>query len=130
MPGYVQAALLKFQSEATTKPQDAPHQCNQPTYGSKTQYDDIDNADLLYVQSTLYVQQFYRTFLYYTIAVYQTMLVSLNAIATAQDHATTTNMGVIIWLLNYAATHPDATIHYHAIDMILRVASDASYLCE
>ena len=39
-------------------------------------------------------------------------------------------MGEIVWLLNYAATHPDATINYHASDMILHVASDASYLCE
>ena len=28
MPGYVKAALLKFQREATTKPQDAPHRWN------------------------------------------------------------------------------------------------------
>ena len=37
MPGYVKSALLKFQREATTKPQDAPHRWNQPTYGAKTQ---------------------------------------------------------------------------------------------
>ena len=39
-------------------------------------------------------------------------------------------MGEIVWLLNYAATHPEATIHYHASDMILHVARDASYLCK
>ena len=58
------------------------------------------------------------------------MLVALNVIATAQTHATTTTMGEIVWLLNYTATQPDATLHYHASDMILRVANDASYLCE
>jgi hypothetical protein len=31
-------------------------------------------------------------------------------------------------LLNYLATHPDATIRYHASDMILHIHSDASYL--
>ena len=55
---------------------------------------------------------------------------ALNAISAAQAHTTTTTMGDIIWLLNYAATHPDATIHYHYSDMILYVASDASYLCK
>ena len=58
------------------------------------------------------------------------MLVALNAIATSQAHATTTTMGDIIWLLNYAATHSNATLHYHAINMILLVASNASYLFE
>jgi hypothetical protein len=31
-------------------------------------------------------------------------------------------------LLDYLATHPDATIIYHASDMILHIHSDASYL--
>ena len=35
-----------------------------------------------------------------------------------------------VWILNYAETYPDATINYHASDMILHVASNAPYLCE
>ena len=35
-----------------------------------------------------------------------------------------------LWLLNYTATHPDATISYTASDMILHIHSDASYLSE
>jgi hypothetical protein len=31
-------------------------------------------------------------------------------------------------LLDYLATHPIATIRYHASDMILHIHSDASYL--
>ena len=54
------------------------------------------------------------------------MLASLNAISVAQANA----MGDIVWKLHYAPTHPDATINYHASDMILYVASNASYLCE
>ena len=130
MPGYVKSALLKFQREANTKHQYAPHRRNQPTYGAKTQYDDTDKADLVEKKSTLYVQQVCGTFLYYAIAVDQKMLAALNDISAAQDHATTTTMGDIVCLLNYAATHPDVTIHYHTRDMILHVASDASYICE
>ena len=81
-------------------------------------------------KSTLYVQQVCGTFLYYAIAVDQTMLEALNAISVAQAPATTTTMGDIVWILNYAETHPDAAINYHASDMILHVARDASYLCE
>ena len=62
MPGYVKAALLKFQREATNKPQDALHWWNQPTYGAKTQYADTDEADLVDSKSTLYVQQVCGTF--------------------------------------------------------------------
>jgi hypothetical protein len=31
-------------------------------------------------------------------------------------------------MLDYLATHPDATIRYHASDMVLHIHSDASYL--
>ena len=68
--------------------------------------------------------------LYYAIAVDQTMMVELNTIATSQAHATTTTMGDIFWLLNYVVTHSDATLHYHASNMILHFSSDTFYLCE
>ena len=83
MPEYVKEAFLKSQHEATTKPQDAPHQWNQPTYGAKTQYADTDEADLVDTKSTLYVQQVCVTFLYYTITFDQTMLADLNGIYAA-----------------------------------------------
>ena len=53
MPGYVKSALLKFQCEATTKPQYAPHRWNQPTHSVKTQYADTDKADLVDANYTL-----------------------------------------------------------------------------
>jgi hypothetical protein len=31
-------------------------------------------------------------------------------------------------MLDYLATHPDATLRYHASDMVLHIHSDASYL--
>ena len=58
------------------------------------------------------------------------MLAALNDISVAQAHATTTTMGDIVWILNYTVTHPDAIIHHHASDMILHIASNASYLCK
>ena len=61
--GYVQAALLKFQSKTTTKPQDSLHRCNQPTYGAKTQCADTENKALVDAQSTLYMQRVCGTFL-------------------------------------------------------------------
>ena len=51
-------------------------------------------------------------------------------VVTAKAHTTTTTIGDIVWSLNYAETRPNTTLHYHASDMILHVASNASYLCE
>ena len=95
MPGYVKEALLKFQREAITKPQDSPNRWNQPTYSAKNQYSVTDKVDPVDTKSTLYVQQFCGNFLYYYITVDQTMLASLNAISAAQANATTTTMGDI-----------------------------------
>jgi hypothetical protein len=52
----------------------------------------------------------------------------LNDIATEQTKATEKTQAATNQLLDYLATHPDATIRYHASDMILHIHSDASYL--
>ena len=103
-----------------------------PHMAPKTQYadTDTDTADLVDAQSKLHVQSVCGTFLYYAISVDQTMLVTLNDIATEQAHSTTTTIGDIAWLLNYVETQPDATLQYHTSNMILHVSSDASYFCE
>ena len=58
------------------------------------------------------------------------MLVALGTLAAAQTSATTTTLRAAHQLLDYTATHPNATVHYKASDMILHVHSDASYLFE
>jgi hypothetical protein len=52
----------------------------------------------------------------------------LNDIATEQTKATEKTQSATNQLLDYLATHPDATIRYHASNMILHIHSDASYL--
>jgi hypothetical protein len=52
----------------------------------------------------------------------------LNDIATEQTKMTEKTQAATNQLLDYLATHPDATIRYHASDMILHIHSDASYL--
>jgi hypothetical protein len=58
------------------------------------------------------------------------MLPALGTIAAQQSKATITTEQAVHQLLDYVQTHPDATIRYHASDMILRLHSDASYLSE
>jgi hypothetical protein len=66
--------------------------------------------------------------LYYAKAVDPTVLMPLQDIATEQTKATGKTQAAKNQLLDYLAMHPDATIRYHASDMILHIHSDASCL--
>jgi hypothetical protein len=56
---------------------------------------------------------------YYARAVYPTVIMHLNDIATEQTKATEKTQAATYKLLNYMAAHPDATIRYDVSDMIL-----------
>eukprot|EP00957_Ditylum_brightwellii_P164904 12555063-Ditylum_brightwellii.AAC.1 len=51
---------------------------------------------------------------------------ALNAIASEQEHPTQKTVAAIVQLLNYCATHPEATVQYHASGMVLHIHIDAS----
>ncbi len=70
------------------------------------------------------------TFLYYAQCVYSTILVAFGTIATQQANPTTKTMKQVLKILDYAATHPDATVTYHGSKMVLAAHSDASYVAE
>ena len=73
------------------------------------------------------VHQIVGTLLYYSIVVDPTILNALGSIAAQQAKGTEKTYADTLWLLNYAATHPNAKIHYTASNMILHIHSDASY---
>jgi hypothetical protein len=127
IPGYIERALHKFQHPNTPRPQHSPHAWMAPTYGAKTQYAaDDDTSPNLNALESKRVQEVVGTLLFYARAVDPTMLVALGTIASSKTNRTTAD--ALTQLLNYAATHPDATVRYHASGMILHVHSDASYL--
>jgi hypothetical protein len=128
IPGYVSKVLRKFQLDAPKHPQHTPSQYVTPVYGAKTQYATKDGTPPLTAQQCLTIQKVTGSVLYYAQAVDPTVLMPLNDIATEQTKATEKNQAVTNQLLGYLATHPDATIRYHASDMILQIHSDASYL--
>jgi hypothetical protein len=66
--------------------------------------------------------------LYFARAFDSTVLMPLNDIATEQTKAAEKTQAATNQILDYLTTHPDATIRYHASDMILNIHSDASYL--
>jgi hypothetical protein len=128
MPGYVSNVLGKFQHDAPKHPQHTPSWYVTPIYGAKNQYATKDETPRITAQQCLTIQKFTRSVLYYTPAVDPTVLMPLNDIATEQTKATEKTQAATNQLLDYLATHPDATIRYHASDMILHIHSNTSYL--
>ena len=131
MPGYIEKALQRFMHPTPTRPTHAPHTWLKPQYGAKTQLTaDPDNTPLLDKSGIKHLQSVVGTLLFYARAIDNTMLVALGTLAAAQTKGTEATMDACTHLLNYAATHPDATIRFTKSDMILVGHSDASYLSE
>ena len=66
-------------------------------------------------------------FLYYAIAIDNTILPALSEISSEQSKSTTNTAKQVAKLLNYLASNPRAEIQYRAIGMQLAIYSDASY---
>jgi hypothetical protein len=128
MPGYVSNILSEFQHDAPKHQQHTPSRYFTPVYGAKTQYATKDETPPLTAKQCLTIQKVTKSVLYYARAVEPTVLMPLNDIATEQTKATEKMQAATNQLLDYVATHPDATIRYHSSDMILHIHSDASYL--
>jgi hypothetical protein len=128
MPGYVSKVLSKFQHDSPKHPQHTPSRYVTPVYGAKTQYTTKDETPPITAHQCLKIQKVTGSVLYYSRAVDPTVSMPLNDIAMEQTKATEKTQAATNQMLDYLATHPDATIRYHASDMILNIHSDASYL--
>jgi hypothetical protein len=62
------------------------------------------------------LQQLTRTLLYYARAVYPTLIMPINVLASEQYNATEETADKVIKLLNYCDTNPETKIRYHATD--------------
>jgi hypothetical protein len=131
MPGYIKAALHKYQHPSPARPEHAPHTWNLPIYGAKTQFvNDETTSPTLSDKDVNKLQQLTGTLLYYARAVDPTLIMPINVLASGQSNATDVTSDKVIKLLNYCNTHPETKIRYHASNMILHIHSDASYLSE
>jgi hypothetical protein len=128
IPGYVSNVLSKFQHDAPKHPQHTPSRYVTPVYGAKTQYVITDETPPLTAQQCLTIEKVTGSVLYYARVVDPTVLMPLNDIATEHTKATEKTQAATNQLLDYLATHLDATIRYHASDMILHIHSDVTYL--
>jgi hypothetical protein len=131
IPGYIKAALHKYQHAAPARPEHAPHTWNPPIYGGETQYvEDKTTSPALSDKDVNKLQQLTGTLLYYARAVDQTLIMPINFLASEQSKATAVAADKVIKHINYCNTHPETKIRYHASDMILHINSDDSYLSE
>jgi len=90
---------------------------------------DLPSTDpFLNAADTKCIQEVVGILLYYARAVDSNLLTASGTIATQQAKGTQAAMEAIMQLLNYCATHPDATIWYHASNMVLWIHSNVSYL--
>ena len=130
MPGYIEKALQRFQHAPPEQPQHAPYKSVPVQYGGATQLPLTNNTASLTPAQIKHIQQVVGTLLYYSQAVDPTLAEALSAIAARPSQGTEAVMEACKQLLDYAATHPNATIHYCASDMILALDTDGSYLSE
>jgi hypothetical protein len=128
MHGYISNVLSKFQHDAPKHPQHTPSKYVTPVYVAKTQYATQYETPPLTAKQCLNIQTVTGSIFYYARAVEPTVLMPLNDIATEQTKVTEKTQVATNQLLDYLATHLDATIRYHASDMILHIHIDASYL--
>jgi hypothetical protein len=128
MPGYVSNVLSKFQHDAPKHPHHTPYRYVTPMYGAKTHFATTDETPSLTAQQCLTIHKVTRTVLCYARAEDPNVLMPLIVISTEHTKATEKAQATTNQLLDYLSTHADATIRYHASDMILHIYSDASYL--
>ena len=128
MPGYIERALSRFKY-SPSKQRHGPAPYTPPTFGKKVQYSVIpDDSASLPASAKRHVQCVVGTLLYYALALDLTLLVALADIAAVQSSPTEETMSRVTHILDYVATHPDASVTYRASGMVLASESDASYL--
>ena len=131
MLSYVQDSLTRFNHSRPHKPQHQPYPHAKTTYVDKAQYATADdNSQLLSPIVKKFIQEVSGNFLYYDRTIDATMLHALRLLATQHAAPTKNTMTLVKQFLDYATTHPDAIIMYHASYMVLSAHSDTSYLSE
>ncbi len=95
------------------KPQHCPYAPAPKQYGAKAQAPlPVDNSPKLSLREIKEIQRIIGSILYYAQSVDITVLMALSSIAIEQSKGMTNTMEKAKQLLDYLATHPDATIRF------------------
>ena len=129
MPGYIKKLLQKYKHKMPLKPQHCPYTPAPKQYGAEAQaLIPTDISTKLSNEEIKEMQRIVGRILYYAWVVDITVLMALISIASEKMQGTTNTMAKAKQLLEYLETHPDATIRFRALDMVLNIHSNASYL--
>jgi len=110
-------------------PPNCTYQPQEKKYGKAAQYPiSLDTSSGLEGKEIKVVQQVVGGILWDARSVNMTVLMALSTIVSQQSKATKNMWNAVKQLLDYLASHPDATIRYRASDMVLNIHSDVSYL--
>lgn len=128
MPMYVVKQLAKY-GHVTKKRRHTLLQPKPCKYSKEAHIlDPPDTSPPANKKETKFVEQVVGSFLYYGRAVDPLILHTLSTITDSQSALTEKNVQMVHNFLDYMVTYPNTTIMYYALDMVLNVHSDASYL--
>ena len=131
MPGYVRECLQRLGYKPQRSPQYSSHAHTPVKFGKKgaRQYATApDDSPSLSSKETKHIQSTTGSFLFYRRVIDNTILPTLNEIASAQSQPTEQTKDKSQHLMDYLNTYPDAYIRFYASNMVLCVDSDAAYL--
>jgi hypothetical protein len=131
MPRYIKQKLQEYEHIRHKKLQTCPYSPEPKRFGTEAQAPLPPNAlPRLDAKGIKQVQQIFGSILYYARVVDMMVLMALSSIAVEQTKATEITMSRCTQILDYLSGHLNATIPFHALDMVLNIHSDASYLLE
>ena len=122
-------SIKKFGHIRTRKPVHSPSKSNPPSYTTNPQQE-TDDSPFLNDTGKKRIQRIVGSLLFYARALDCTLLHALNVLAAEQAKSTEKTKAAAEYLLDYVATHPNATVRYRKSSMVLWVISDAAYLTE
>lgn len=119
MLGYIQCLMVRYKHIPPTKPQHQPNPSQPKKYRAAAQIPmSEDETPKVDATRKLHIQQIIGAMSYYTCAIDMPVLIGLSTTSTEQTTATTNTAKKIDQMMNYLATHHDATIRYWALDMV------------
>lgn len=130
--GCVKSALQRLHCPPPTRPQRALHKHNKLVCSHKEPQGATkeDTLDPLPSAKAMHAQEVVGALPFCGRAVNDTVLAALSSLVTSQAQAMRETAKGVAQLLNHAATHPDAVVHFWVSDMVLHTDSDAPHLSE
>jgi hypothetical protein len=129
MPGYILKQMQKYKYATPTKQQHCTYAPHPKQYGSETQRPLPRGVSPPLCQCDIWrVQHGVGRIRDYARAIDLMVLMALSTISRKQTNGTENTMLKTKQLLDYLATHPAATVRFHASNIVLNIHSDASYL--